>query len=59
MQLVTKVKAMLIPAIGGAIAYVIWLFYDLRDRDVQVMIDCNTGEIDRETAEARLSKKYD
>ncbi len=50
---------MLIPAIGGAVAYVIWLFYDLRDKDVQVMIDCNTGEIDRETAEAMLSKNYD
>ena len=50
---------MLIPAIGGAIAYVIWLFYDLRDKDVQVMIDCNTGEIDRETAQERLSKQYD
>ncbi len=50
---------MLIPAIGGAIAFIIWLFYDLKDKDVQVMTDCNTGKITREEAMSRLSKKYD
>lgn len=49
---------MLIPAIGGLIAYVIWLFYDLKDKDVQVMIDCNTGKITEEEAKERLSKQY-
>ena len=50
---------MLIPAIGGLLAYIVWLFYDLKDKDVQVMIDCNTGKITREEAMIRLSKKYD
>lgn len=50
---------MLIPAIGGLLAYIVWLFYDLKDRDVQVMIDCNTGKISREEAMGMLSKKYD
>ena len=50
---------MLIPAIGGLLAYIVWLFYDLKDKDVQVMIDCNTGKISREEAFNRMSKKYD
>ena len=49
---------MLIPAIGGLLAYIVWLFYDLNDKDVQIMIDCNTGKISGEEAEARLSRKY-
>lgn len=50
---------MLIPAIGGLLAYVAWLFYDLKDKDVQLMIDCNTGKITREEALSRMSKTYD
>ena len=50
---------MLIPAIGGLLAYIVWLFYDLKDKDVQVMIDCNTGKITRDEAMSRMSKKYD
>ena len=50
---------MLIPAIGGLLAFIVWSFYDLRDKDVQVMIDCNTGKITREQAMSMLSKKYD
>ena len=50
---------MLIPAIGGLLAFIVWCFYDLKDKDVQVMIDCNTGKITREEAMSRLSKKYD
>ena len=50
---------MLIPAIGGLLAFIVWSFYDLRDKDVQVMIDCNTGKITREEAMSRLSRKYD
>ena len=49
---------MLIPAIGGLLAYIIWLFYDLKDKDVQVMIDCNTGKITEEEAKEQLSKEY-
>ena len=50
---------MLIPAIGGFLAYIVWLFYDLKDKDVQIMIDANTGKITREQALKMMSKKYD
>lgn len=50
---------MLIPAIGGLLAFIVWSFYDLKDKDVQVMIDCNTGKITREEALSMLTKKYD
>ena len=50
---------MLIPAIGGLLAFIVWSFYDLKDKDVQVMIDCNTGKITREEALNKMSKKYD
>ena len=50
---------MLIPAIGGLLAFITWCFYDLKDKDVQIMIDCNTGKITRENALSMLSKKYD
>ena len=50
---------MLIPAIGGLLAYIVWLFYDLKDKDVQVMIECNTGKITREEALGMMSKTYD
>ena len=50
---------MLIPAIGGLLAFITWCFYDLKDKDVQVMIDCNTGKITREEAFASMTKKYD
>lgn len=50
---------MLVPAIGGLLAYITWLFYDLKDKDVQLMIDCNTGKITRKEALDRMSKTYD
>ena len=50
---------MLIPAIGGLLAYIVWCFYDLKDKDVQIMIDANTGKITREEALSKMSKKYD
>jgi hypothetical protein len=34
------------------------LFYNLNDRDVEVMIRYNNGEITREECDAQLSKKY-
>jgi Na+/melibiose symporter-like transporter len=49
----------LIPAIGGLLAFIVWCFYDLKDKDVQVMIDCNTGKITREEAFQKMSKRYD
>ena len=50
---------MLVPAIGGLLAYIVWCFYDLKDKDVQIMTDCNTGKITREEAMSMLSKRYD
>lgn len=48
----------MVPAIGCLLALVTWLFYKLNDKDVQVMAECNSGIIDREEAERKLSKKY-
>lgn len=48
----------MVPAIGCLIAYLIWNFYKLNDKDVQIMADCNTGKITREEAEELLSRKY-
>jgi Na+/melibiose symporter-like transporter len=48
----------MVPAIGCLLAYIVWNFYKLNDKDVQVMAECNTGKIDRAEAESRLSRKY-
>ena len=48
----------LIPGIGCALAAVIMLFYGLKDKDAQLMAECNAGLITREECEAKLSKKY-
>ena len=47
-----------VPIIGLVIALVIWSFYKLNDRDVQVMADCNIGKITKDEAEKLLSRKY-
>ena len=46
------------PIFGLAIACLIWHFYKLNDKDVQLMADCNAGKISKDEAEALLSKKY-
>ena len=48
----------LVPVIGMMISTVFYLFYKLNDKDVQIMASCNAGQITREEAEARLSRKY-
>lgn len=48
----------IVPIIGLIIALIIWSFYKLNDKDVQIMADCNIGEISKKEAEKRLSKKY-
>ncbi len=48
----------MVPAIGCLIGLVIWKFYKLNDKDVQVMADCNAEKITREEAEKLLSRKY-
>ncbi len=47
-----------VPIIGLVIALVIWHFYKLNDKDVQIMADHNVGKISREEAENMLSRKY-
>ncbi len=46
------------PIFGLIIALVVWHFYKLKDKDVQIMADCNSGKITREEAESLLSRKY-
>ncbi len=48
----------LIPALGYLASYIVWRFYKLNDKDVQIMAECNAGKITREEAESRLSRKY-
>lgn len=45
----------MIPVIGLVIATVIWAFYKLKDKDVQLITDANIGKISREEALAELS----
>ena len=46
-----------VSAIGPVIAIVILVLgYKLRDRDVNLMAECNNGDISREECESRLSK---
>ena len=47
-----------VPIIGLAIALGIWSLYRLKDKDVQIMADCNCGKISKEEATSLLSKKY-
>ena len=48
----------LIPAVGCFVAGAILLFYNLKDRDAELMAKCNAGVITREECEAKLSRKY-
>ncbi len=49
----------MIPAFGVLIAFFVWIFYKLKDKDVQIMADCNTGKISREEARGLLSRDYE
>ncbi len=48
----------LVPVIGLLLSAVCFIFYKLNDKDVQIMAKCNAGEITREEAERRLSRRY-
>ena len=50
------VTYILVPSIGLVITSFIYVFYRLRDKDVQIMAKYNAGEITREEAENLLSK---
>lgn len=45
----------LVPVIGVIIAGIVWLFYRLTDKQVQIMADYNMGRISREDADAGLA----
>lgn len=48
----------MVPAIGCFIGLIVWNFYKLNDKDVQIMSDCNAGKIEFAEAEELLSRKY-
>lgn len=47
-----------VPIVGLVIALVIWSFYKLNDKDIQIMADYNVGKITKDEAESQLSRKY-
>ena len=47
----------MVPVIGIVLALAVWSRYKLRDKDVQVMADCNSGRITRAEALGLLSLK--
>ena len=48
----------LIPGIGFLLSALILFFYNLKDKDAELMAKCNGGEITREECETQLSRKY-
>ncbi len=49
----------LIPAAGFLLsAVVLYAFYNLKDKDAELMAQCNAGKITREECEAQLSRNY-
>lgn len=48
----------MVPAIGYLFSLAVWMFYNLNDKDVQIMADYNAGKISRQQAEKKLSRKY-
>ena len=48
----------LIPAIGMLAGCGILFLYRLKDKDAELMAQCNAGKITREECESRLSRKY-
>jgi Na+/melibiose symporter-like transporter len=48
----------LVPAIGTVLSTLVFLFYNLKDSDAQLMAKCNGGEITREECDAQLSRPY-
>lgn len=47
----------MVPAIGVALGMICWIFYRLKDKDVQLMTDANNGRITREEAIEKLINK--
>jgi probable glucitol transport protein GutA len=49
---------LLIPAAGTLLSLPVFSRYKLRDKDVQVMVKCNTGEISRQEADRLLEGRF-
>ncbi|MDR0858703.1 MAG: glycoside-pentoside-hexuronide (GPH):cation symporter [Oscillospiraceae bacterium] len=49
---------LLVPAVGTLLSLPILSRYKLRDKYVQIMVKCNTGEISREEADKQLGGKF-
>ncbi len=47
-----------LPVIGSVLSLILLHFYRLNDKDVEIMAKCNAGEISKEEAEMKLSRKY-
>lgn len=47
----------MVPAIGIVFAVGIWFFYKLKDKDVQIMADCNSGKITKVEALRLLNEQ--
>jgi probable glucitol transport protein GutA len=47
----------LFPVVGGTISLITFRFYRLRDKDVQIMAECNNGRLTKAEAETQLSVK--
>lgn len=48
----------LVPAIGTLLGVLVMFFYKLKDQDVELMTQCNAGQITRAECEAQLSRQY-
>ncbi len=44
----------MVPAIGCLLGLIVWSFYKLNDKQVQIMADCNAGKITNEQANVAL-----
>ena len=49
----------LVPILGLSLGLFVLKFYDLKDADVQLMADANTGSITKEEAIRNMSKQYE
>ena len=50
--------SIILPVIGTVLALIVLRMYKLNDHDVELMAKCNSGEITREEAEAKMINKY-
>lgn len=49
----------LIPTIGNIISVICMCFYNLKDKDAQLMANCNAGLISKDEAKMLLTRSYD